>query len=118
MNPFTNTARRMIELQGRMIVYKSVVDGEYDPQTSLVTKTVTDYNVKAYKKQIKISHYSNPNLVTKDTADFYILVQDLNTSPKPQDLIFDGEFEYTVDSFVVYEARGEKIYYKVLAVKA
>lgn len=88
---FNASAKSLINLWGRPCVYKSLVQGVYNPATQTVTNTTTDYNVKAYVAALTYSERQSPNLVDRADQALLIAAVDLDCVPKENDtVVVDG----------------------------
>jgi len=118
MNKFLLAAKNAINKHGTTCSYIKVTQGTYDVSLGSVTNTETSVSIKAYKKHLKATQFSYPNLIGKDIALFYITADSLVVySPDTNDKITFGSNTYTVDQVQEHSALGEVVLYRILAVK-
>ena len=117
---FLDQTVRMLNLHGITLQYNSIQgdSSSYNVETGTVTRTVTQYSIKAYPKHIKANQYNYPDLVGKTACIFYIANSGLAFTLKFQDEIVYGGFTYKIQSWTEHFAEGQICLYKVLAVKA
>ena len=97
--------------------YIKVQTGIYNVETGSVTNTEVIHPVKIYKKHIKTSQYSYPNLIGKNVGLFYLANYNISFVPFPKDKIFYNNETYIVDSYEDGLAHSQIVLYKILAIK-
>lgn len=111
------TALRLINKNGKTIVYTSVVGGVYDNTTSKVASTKTPYTIKAIATDVGGSNLVNGTLVTRNDKSFLIAAQALPVDPKTNDIVTLEGFDYEVyianptyagESAVTYNVRAKR----------
>jgi hypothetical protein len=117
-NGFLLASIDAVNRNGITASYIKVQTGVYNVETGSATNTETTYTVKTYKKHIKTSQYSYPNLIGKNVGIFYIANYLLGFVPAPKDkILYNGE-TYLVESYEDCVAHSQSVLYKVLATKA
>jgi hypothetical protein len=116
-NRFLLASIDAIKRNGALCTYTKVQTGTYNVETGSTVNTSTDYQVYSYKKHIKSSQYSYPNLIGKDSGIFYIANDNLLFVPSPKDKIFWEGNTYTVDSYEAHMAHNQVVLYTVVAIR-
>lgn len=83
---FGSSVKRNISRFGKLVEYKRVIDGVYDPDTG-VTNTSTTTTIKAFKTQVSASDAKSPNLVGKEVSGFLVSGVDISFVPSTGDEI-------------------------------
>lgn len=117
MSRYLTMTQGMLTKHGKDIIYVSKSTSSYNPTTSTVANTSTNYTIKAYPKHIKANTYNYPDLISKTVVLFYISAN-INFTPKVDDSIQFNSVTYKVHSFQSHDAESETILYRILAVKA
>ena len=117
MNPFIASALKLINRNGFSCTYVVVTEGTYNIETSSVTTTETNHTVTMYDKHIRANQYNYPDLIGKNSSIFYLANSGISFQPKVNDKIVRGSETFTVQTIVKYHARGELVFYKLIAVK-
>ena len=117
MNPFLISAKRLVDRHGKNCSLIKVTEGELNTETMTVSNTETSYTVKMFKNHIKANQFHFPNLVGKDSAEFYLVNSGLTFVPESKDKINYDNVIYTIDSINENHARGELVLYRLVAVK-
>lgn len=115
MNKFLQATNNAVNKHGTNCNYIKVLQGVYDVNTGSVVNTETVVAIKVYKKHIKATQFSYPNLIGKDLALFYIPANSLLAVPEPGDRLISNSIAYTIDSYQEHCANGEIVLYKVIA---
>ena len=116
-NRFLLASIDAIKRNGALCTYKKVQTGIYNVETGSVANTEVDYQVYTYKKHIKSSQYSYPNLIGKDSGVFYLANDNLAFVPAPKDKILWEGNTYVVDSYEAHMAHNQVVLYKVVAIR-
>ena len=106
-----------VKRNGSQETYTQVQTGTYNVETGSVTNTETNHTVWMYKRHVKTSQYSYPNLIGSDVGIFYLANDALVFVPAVKDKIIWGGKTYTVDSFEEHIAHGQVVLYKVVAAR-
>lgn len=114
-NRFLNASIDAIKRNGAQCTYTKVATGTYNVELGSVTNTETNYTVWTYKRHVKTSQYSYPNLIGKDVGIFYIANDALAFVPAPKDKILWNGVTYLVDSFEEHMAHNQIVLYRVVA---
>jgi len=117
MSPFLQAAKELIYPNGIEVVFKKVIEGVYDPNTSSVVNTETSTTIKSFPKNIKATVYNYPNLVGKEVMEFLVVATDLTSKPDTQDKIVKGSDTFLVERVRENYADGQVIIYQLLGVK-
>jgi hypothetical protein len=118
MNQFLQSAKQAINLHGSACTYTQVTTGEYNVETGSVTTTEVSTAVKAYKKHIRATQFSYPNLIGKDAVLIYLVADSIVGFPAANDKITFGTETYQVDQWQSHTALGQVVLYRISAVKA
>lgn len=116
-NRFLLASINAVKRNGLSCSYIKVQTGTYNVETSSVVNTETTYSVIAYKKHIRTSQYSYPNLIGKDVGIFYLANDSLGFTPSVKDKIVYNGNTYVVDSFEDCVAHSQTVLYKLVAVR-
>jgi hypothetical protein len=110
--PFQNLASRLIGDKGRevTIVYKT--DGVYDPATNTLSRGYEDsVQVVVFFKDAK-SNAAQGDIV--EAQEKIVMIPALsNTAPRINDIIIDGNQEYTITDVKELKPANETILYEV-----
>jgi hypothetical protein len=123
MNPFLISAKRLVDRHGKNCTLIKVTEGELNTETMTVSNTETSYTVKMFKNHIKANQFHFPNLVGKDSAEFYLVNTPSGSGcspsvkPEVKDKINYDNVIYTIDSINENYARGELVLYRLVSVK-
>jgi hypothetical protein len=117
MNQFLQTTTKFILDNGIACSFIQVQEGTYNVETGSSVNSETTYSVTMYKKHIKASQYSYPDLVGKDAAMFYLANNSLAFTPAVRDKIVYSGVTYVVDSIQEHAALGQVILYRIVALK-
>lgn len=115
---FLHASIDAVNRNGITASYIKVQTGAYNVETGSVQNTETTFTIKTYKKHIKTSQYSYPNLIGKDVGVFYIANYLLGFVPAPKDKILYNGVTYLVESYEDCAAHSQTVLYKVLATRA
>ena len=118
MNKFLQSTKQVINLHGQSCTYTQVTTGEYNVETGSVTTTEVSTAVKAYKKHIRATQFSYPNLIGKDAVLIYLVADSIVGLPTANDKITFGSETYQVDQWQEHVALGQVILYRISAIKA
>ena len=117
IDPFLEGNKNLVNQLGLSCTYKVAQQGAYDVETSSVTKTSTDYQIKAVQNNLKKSEQESPHFIGKQSCALYILPS-TSFVPKPSDVVvYDSD---TLEVKVVVKQRGLQgsiAGYKLLCVK-
>jgi hypothetical protein len=116
MNRFHAASINAINRQGTTVTFKSVVQGTYNTATGIVTNTEVTTTFKAFMKHINVSQYNHPDLIGKETVEFYVAGTSV-TDIKPNDQFVNNSKTYTVVKVQDHWAAGELCLYCAIAVK-
>ena len=116
-NRFLQASIDAIKRNGIQETYIQVQTGVYNVEAGSVTNTEVNHTVWLYKRHVKTSQYSYPNLIGKDVGIFYVANESLGFTPAVKDKISWGGNTYTVDSFEAHMAHGQVVLYKVVAAR-
>lgn len=109
---FQDLASRLIGDKGRevTIVYKT--DGIYNPNTNTITRNYEDsVQVKAFFKTIKSNEVQDDMAETQEKS---VLISALAIDvPKINDVLIDGDQEYTIIDVQTLQPGNETIVYEV-----
>jgi hypothetical protein len=120
MNPFLISANRLVNRHGIDCQLIKVSEGELNTETMTVENTETPHTVKMFKNHIKANQFHFPNLVGKDSAEFYLVNNPSVCStliPEVKDKINYSGIVYTIDSVNENYARGQLVLYRLVGVK-
>jgi hypothetical protein len=117
MNWHKRACTRAINKHGKSAIFKQVQEGVFDANTLTTTNTQTSYNIKAYRNHIIANQYNFPNLVGKDTAEFYISNDGIPFTPKVNDIVEFDSVDYTVQSIRESWADTELCLFRVVCTR-
>jgi len=117
MNPFLISAKRLVDRHGKNCTLIKVTEGELNTETMTAGNNENPYPVKMFKNHIKANQFHFPNLVGKDSAEFYLVNSGLVAKPEVKDKINYDNVIYTIDSINENYARGELVLYRLVSVK-
>jgi hypothetical protein len=117
MNKFLVSAKRMINLHGTDLVYRSVTTGTYNVELGKPVNTTVPYTLRMYPKHVMASAYNYPTLVGKEAYEFYLPADNLPFFPKLNDEIIYQNTTYRVQTYQEHMALGEIILFRVIAVR-
>ena len=110
----TKDMHGLIQEFGKVVTYRKVVTGTYDPATGTVGNTTTDYTVKSYMAQFMLSELSIDNVVRGDRR---ALLPTLDTSgatiPEPDEsdlLVGSGDTVRVISTQTIYEGENPVCY--------
>lgn len=120
MDVFLNASINAVQRNGTTCTYVKVQTGTYDVETGSTTgSSETSYpDIKMYKRHLKTSQYSYPNLIGKDVGIFYLANSGLSFTPAVKDKIVFNSQTYIVDSFENCMAHGQIVLFKIVAVRS
>jgi hypothetical protein len=117
LDPFLEGNRNLVNQLGLLCTYKVIQQGAYDVDTSSVSTTSTEYQIKAVQGNLRKSEQESPNFIGKQSCALYILPSALFV-PKPSDsVVYDSD---NLEVKVVIKQRGLQgpvAGYKLLCVK-
>jgi hypothetical protein len=108
---------QLIAKHGIVSTYKVVTEGLYDPNTSTVVNSETNYAVTLYRKHIRANQFNFPNLIGKDISLFYLSPIGLSFVPTAGDYIVYDSQTYKVDSVQKHAALGQVELYRIIGSK-
>ena len=107
-------ATKLIKKSGKLVTYKKVVEGSYDPITDTQLSTITDYPIKALIQKPDIKLIDN-NLIKSTSLVLMIASSDITFNIELQDTILIESIGYKV-SVINPTYSGEMIAYYELVV--
>lgn len=114
-NRFLAASIGAIKRNGALCTYTKVTTGVYNVELGSVANTTVNYSVWAYRKHVRATQYSYPNLIGKDSGIFYIANDALLFTPAPKDkILWEGQ-TYVVDSYEAHMAHNQVVLYRVVA---
>jgi hypothetical protein len=117
LDPFLEGNKSLVNQLGLLCTYKVIQQGAYDVDTSTVSTTSTEHQVKAVQNNLKKSEQESPHFIGKQSCALYIL-PNASFVPKPSDIVvYDSD---TLEVKVVVKQRGLQgsvAGYKLLCVK-
>ena len=116
MTPAEKSAIRAITTHGSNCTYSKVAS-VYDVETSIATKTLTSYSIKAYKQHLKATQFHYPSLINKDAALFLVSGYQLGFTPEVEDQVVILSETYKVQQVQQHSAYGSIFLYKLACVK-
>lgn len=108
---------KAITKHGTDVTYKRVSTPVYNQFTGKSTSTETSTSIRVYPKQIVANQFNSPNMIGRETIEFYIYAPSLTVAPKANDKIVLSAVNYTVMSVREYRANGVLVLYKAMAVR-
>ena len=118
MNQFLTSAKQLVNLHGESCTYTQVTNGAYDVETGSSTTTEVSTTVRAYRKHIRATQFSYPNLIGKNAVLIYLVADSIVGHPTNDDKITFGTETYQVDQWQSHTALGQVVLYRISAVKA
>lgn len=116
-DPFLIGNKNLINQLGMNCTYKVITQGEYDVNTSQVTKTEVSWTIKAAQGTLRRSEKESVNFIDKQSCAIYIL-PNTNFVPKPSDqIVFDSNHLEVKEVQTQRGLQGQIAGYKLLCIK-